>query len=155
MALAQLDITLVITNNKPYPQEISVMGNPSNLLDTANATTEYRWDITGFSITNENTVSIQYRATGSTEPYSLFVTELGGNNNQSIIDALNLLGIGFFNIYDELGITYLSTYNQTTEFGSFDIYYVAPPQPQPVGQEIETQDGILLETQDGQILEIQ
>lgn len=154
MALAQLDITLVITNNKPYPQDISVMGNPSNLLDTANATTEYRWDITGFSITNENTVSIQYRATGSTEAFSLFVTELGGNNNQSIVDALNLLGIGFFNVYDELGFTYLSTYNQTTEFGNFDIYYVPPPSNEPINA-IAEQSGIILLTQNGDILETQ
>ena len=50
MPLAELNITLTITNNRDYPQDISVMGNPSNLLDTSNAKTEYRYDITGFSI---------------------------------------------------------------------------------------------------------
>ncbi len=53
-----LDIGLQIRNNTNYPQQINVMGNPTNLLDTANATTEYRYDLTGFTITYENFVSI-------------------------------------------------------------------------------------------------
>jgi hypothetical protein len=100
------------------------------LLDTSNATTEYRWDITGFTITNENTLSIQYRGTNTTSAFNIFVADLGGNDNQSIIDALSLLGIGFFNVYDELGQTYISTYNQTTQFGNLDIppvYSIADP----------------------------
>jgi len=154
MSLAQLDITLVITNNKPYPQEASVMGNPSNLLDTSNATREFRWDITGFSITNENTISIQYKGNDSTT-FNIFVADLGGNNNQSITEALNLLGIGFFYIYDELGFTYLSTYNQTTEFGNVDIYYVLPPSPPSSVTELAIQSGQILLTQSGIPLAIQ
>ena len=61
MATQGLDIGLQIRNNTNYPQQINVMGNPTNLLDTANATTEYRYDLTGFTITNENFVSIQYK----------------------------------------------------------------------------------------------
>jgi len=157
MPLAELNITLTITNTRDYPQDISVMGNPSNLLDTSNATTEYRYDITGFSITNENTVSILYRPTGSTEAYNIFLTELGGNNNQSIIDGLNLLGIGFFNLYTELGNTYIGTYNQTTEFGDLNVYYVPPPADvQPITtQAVTTQNGQLLLTQTGEVLQTQ
>ena len=157
MPLAELNITLTITNNRDYPQDISVMGNPSNLLDTSNAKTEYRYDITGFSITNENTVSILYRDAGTTNPYNLFITELGGNNNQSIIDGLNFLGIGFFNLYTELGNTYIGTYNETTEFGDLNVYYVPPPADvQPIStQAVTTQSGQLLLTQSGEVLQTQ
>ena len=44
-----LDITLNIKNNTNYIQEANVLGSGINLLDTANATTEYRWDFTSFS----------------------------------------------------------------------------------------------------------
>jgi len=123
-------------------------------LDTSNATREFRWDITGFSITNENTISIQYKGNDSTT-FNIFVADLGGNNNQSITEALNLLGIGFFYIYDELGFTYLSTYNQTTEFGNVDIYYVPPPSPPSSVTELAIQSGQILLTQSGIPLAIQ
>jgi hypothetical protein len=35
---SELDISLNIRNNTNYPQEINIMGNPANLLDTSNAT---------------------------------------------------------------------------------------------------------------------
>lgn len=157
MPLAELNITLTITNTRDYPQDISVMGNPSNLLDTSNATTEYRYDVTGFAFTNENTLSIQYRATGSSEAWDLFITDLGGFDNQAIIDGLNLLGIGFFNLYTELGQTYIGTYNEKTEFGDLNVYYTPlPPSQQPITtQAVTTQDGNVLLTQIGEVLETQ
>jgi hypothetical protein len=157
MPLAELNITLVITNNRDYPQNTNVMGNPSNLLDTSNAKTEYRYDITGFTFTNENTISIQYRATGSSEAYDLFIADLGGFDNQAIVDGLNLLGIGFFNLYTELGNTYIGTYNERTEFADLNVYYTPlPPSQQPIAtQAIITQDDELLLTQIGEVLQIQ
>jgi len=116
-----LDISLNIRNNTNYPQQISVMGNPANLLDTSNATTEYRWDLTGFSVTFQNTVSVQYRR--NIDPaYDIFTWELDGTSLQSVVIALNNLGIGFFNLYDELGSTYIGTYNQNYAFGDLNIF---------------------------------
>jgi len=43
--LAEVGLTLNIRNNRTYPIQISVLGGPVNPLDTANATTEYRWDV--------------------------------------------------------------------------------------------------------------
>ena len=121
MPIQGLDISLNIRNNTNYPQQINVMGNPANLLDTANATTEYRWDLTGFSVTFENTVSVQYKR--NTDPTFLtFTWDLEGNTLQSVVIALNNLGIGFFNLYDELGNTYIGTYNQNYAFGDLNIF---------------------------------
>jgi hypothetical protein len=157
MPLAELNITLSITNNRDYTQSTSVMGNETNLLDTSNARTEYRYDITGFTFTDENTVSIQYRATGSSEPYNLFTSELAGFDNQAIVDSLNLLGIGFFNLYTELGETYIGTYNETTEFADLNVFNtpIPPSQQQVATQAVTTQDNEVLLTQNGLILQIQ
>jgi hypothetical protein len=116
-----LDIGLQIRNNTNYPQQINVMGNPTNLLDTANATTEYRYDLTGFTITNENFVSIQYKIV--TDPtFQLFTFGINGTSLQGVVIALNNLGIGYFNLYVELGSTYIGTYNQNYAFGDLNIF---------------------------------
>ena len=62
---SELDISLNIRNNTNYPQEINIMGNPANLLDTSNATTEYRWNFTTFVITTETAISVQYKLNGA------------------------------------------------------------------------------------------
>lgn len=152
MALAELDISLRIKNNRDYPQQANVMGNPANLLDTSNSTTEYRYDITGLVLTNENTVSLQYKEKTALD-YSLYVNILGGNTNQSIVDALNLLLIGTFSLYEELGQTYVSTYNEVFAFGQLDVYYVPPPPPPDTpATAILTQNNDVLTTQSGDIL---
>lgn len=152
MALAELDISLRIKNNRDYPQQANVMGNPANLLDTSNSTTEYRWDITSLVLTNENTVSLQYKETTALD-YSTYVNVLGGNTNQSIIDALNLLLIGTFSLYEELGQTYVSTYNEVFAFGQLDVYYVPPPPPPDTpATAILTQNNDVLTTESGDIL---
>ena len=116
-----LDIGLQIRNNTNYPQQINVMGNPANLLDTANATTEYRWDLTGFVITFENTISVQYKR--NIDPtFDTFTWDLDGTSLQGVVIALNNLGIGYFNLYDELGSTYIGTYNQNYAFGDLNIF---------------------------------
>ena len=116
-----LDISLNIRNNTNYPQQINVMGNPANLLDTSNATTEYRWDLTGFSITFQNTVSVEYRR--NIDPaFETFTWDLDGTSLQGVVTSLNNLGIGYFNLYDELGSTYIGTYNQNYAFGDLTIF---------------------------------
>jgi hypothetical protein len=126
MPIQGLDISLNVRNNTNYPQQINVMGNPSNLLDTANATTEYRYDLTGFTITNEDNVSIQYRKVGDPS-FSTFTWGLQGTDLQGIIIALNNLGIGYFNLYNELGNTYVGTYNDDYEYGDLAVYSNASP----------------------------
>ena len=121
MALSEVNISLNVQNNRDYPQQINVMGNPANLLDTANATREFRYDVTTFIFTNENSVSIQYKLNGASS-YTTFSGTLPSQNIQGVIDVLNSLEIGYFNTYTQLGSTYISTYNNNYTFGDINIY---------------------------------
>ena len=121
MVFSEVDISLDIQSNVNYPVQISVLGNPYNLLDTSNATIEYRWNVTGFVFTTESFVIVQYRNNASPS-FSTFTQQLQVQNLQGVVDALNLLGIGFFSLYTELGQDYIGTYNQNYTFGQLNIY---------------------------------
>jgi hypothetical protein len=118
---SELDISLNIRNNTNYPQEINIMGNPANLLDTSNATTEYRWNFTTFVFTIENAISVQYKLNGAAV-FSVFTFGLPSKTLQGVQDALNQLGIGYFNSYTELGQKYIGTYNDNYTFGQINIF---------------------------------
>ena len=59
-SLADVSITLNIQNNVTYPVRINVLGNPYNPLDTSNAKTQYQYNLTGFTFTNETNLVIQF-----------------------------------------------------------------------------------------------
>ena len=48
------------------------------------------------------------------------------NNIQAVVNALNNLGIGYFNSYIELGQTFIGTYNDNYTFGQLNIYSTLP-----------------------------
>lgn len=116
-----IDIILKIQSNVDYPMNINVMGNPYNALDTVNATTEYRWNITAFSFTSEDYVSVEYKVNAASA-YTLFTAQLSNQSIESVIASLNKLGIGIFTSYTELGQTYIGTYNDNYTFGVLNIY---------------------------------
>ena len=120
MSLAFVGITLNIRNNKTYPIRINVLGSPFNPLDTANAKTEYRWDITAFTPSTDDVLTLEYRPVGAAV-FSTFTYQIYNTNIQSLISALDALGIGYFQSYTELGQVYLSTYNDNNEFGLLTI----------------------------------
>lgn len=125
--LSEVDISLNIQNNTDVPQQISIMGSPFNPLDTANAKTEYRWDLTAFTFTTETNVSLQYRpATFSS--FSLYQSILSTININGVLFALNALGIGYFYTYTSAGSTYIATYNDNNVFGNLSIYSSTSPQ---------------------------
>ncbi len=117
---SEVDITLNIRNNRNYTQTVNVMGNPYNLLDTSNAKTEYRWNVTGFVFTTETDVSIQYKPIDETT-IRTYISDLSSQTIDSVVIALNGLGIGYFYTYVELGQTYISTYNDNYFFGGLTI----------------------------------
>jgi hypothetical protein len=121
MSLAELTITLDIQNNTNYSQTINVLGNPYNLLDTVNSKTEYRWNVTGVSLTTENYLSLQYRGINQSV-FTAYISGFGTNTLQSVVNSLNDLQIGYFNLYTELGQTYIGTYNSNYVFGQLNIY---------------------------------
>ena len=114
------EISLNIRNNRPYPQQISVLGSPVNPLDTANAKTEYRWNITSFVATASDILTLPYRNKNSAI-FSTFTFSLSNPSGQQLANALNQLGIGYFNYYTELGQNYLSTNNDDYVFSDLGI----------------------------------
>lgn len=125
--LSNLDISLKIRNNRNYPINMNIMGSPINPLDTSNAKTEYRWDITSFTPTASDTISIQYKYKTDLN-YTTFSYIVPNPSPQSLIDALNTLGIGYFSTYTELGQNYISTNNDNYDFGNLSITSnVVPP----------------------------
>ena len=120
MSLAFVGITLNIKNNRDYPIRINVLGSPVNPLDTVNATTEYRWDITAFTPSISDTLTLEYKPVGAAV-FSTFTYEINNTNIDALITALDALGIGYFQSYTELGQLYLSTYNDNVVFGLLTI----------------------------------
>lgn len=128
MSLSVVSITLNIRNNRTYSQRINVLGSPVNPLDTANALTEYRWDITAYVATSSDTLTLQYKPVGASV-FSTFTYLLSNANSEAIISALNTLGIGYFNYYTELGQNYISTNNDNYVFGDLTIDSNIAPSP--------------------------
>ena len=120
MSLAFVGITLNIRNNTTYPIRINVLGSPFNPLDTVNAKTEYRWDITAFNPSDNDVLTLEYKPVGAAV-FSTFTYQIYNTNIQGLISALDALGIGYFQSYTELGQLYLSTYNDNNVFGLLTI----------------------------------
>lgn len=123
---ADVQISLAVRNNRNYPLPINILGSPVNLLDTANAYTEYRYTFTGFTFTNQNSVSVQYKPKSASN-FSTFTGILQSQTLQGVVDILNQLGIGYFNLYTELGQTYISTNNDNYVFGNVNVFNNASP----------------------------
>lgn len=121
MSFSEVDISLNIQSYVDYPVQISILGNPYNLRDTSNMSREFRWDVTSFVFTGENQLLLQYKLNNAPN-YLLYSGEFSPQNLQAVVDLLNNLGIGFFNLYTELGNTYIGTYNDNYVFGFLNIF---------------------------------
>lgn len=128
--LADVGITLNIQNNRNYPIEINVLGGPFNPLDTSNATIEYRWDVSSLALSTSDTLVLKYKVGGAAN-YSIFTAQIIDGNLQSVIIALNTLGIGYFQFYTEFGQSYFSSYNDNYVFDELEIISNVGPPPPP------------------------
>jgi len=117
-----ISLNIVNTTNGTVP--ISVLGNNSDSMDTANATTRYQWNLTGFTITNENTIILQYRSSGSLI-YTIYQIAFNGTTIQSICDSLNTLNLGYFFITTSGGSTFINNYNNNVQFGTLQVLNTA------------------------------
>jgi hypothetical protein len=113
-----ISLNLVNTTNGIVP--ISILGNNADAMDTANATIRYQWDLTGFTITNENTILLQYRTSGII--YSIAQLSFSGTTIQSICDTLNTLNLGYFFITTSGGSTFINNYNNNVQFATLQIF---------------------------------
>ena len=117
----QENILFNIQNNTNGTIPISIFGNNADPMDNANATTQYLYNLTGFTITNENTVQIDYKFQGSTS-FTTASANFSGNSLQDVVDALNTLNLGGFFITTSGGNTYLNNYNNNIIFDNLGIY---------------------------------
>ena len=113
-------ISFNITNNTNGTVPISILGNNADAMDTSNATTQYQWNLTGFSITNENTILLQYKASGII--YTFAQLSFSGTTIQSICDTLNTLNLGYFFITTSGGSTFINNYNNNVQFATLQIF---------------------------------
>lgn len=117
----QETISFNINNNTNGTVPISILGNNADAMDTSNATTQYQWNLTGFTITNENNISIQYKPSG-TSIFLIAQLSFSGTTLQSVCDTLNTLNIGFFFITTSGGSTFINNYNNNVGFADLQIY---------------------------------
>jgi len=115
----EVTLTLNIKSNRPYPQTANLMGNVYNPLDVSNATTQYKWDLTSFVFTTETYCTLQYKGVNEAT-FSLFTQNLASQTIDSVVAALNLLGLGFF-YKDTVGGTFIVTTNDDYVFGDLSI----------------------------------
>jgi len=113
-----ISLNLVNTTNGTVP--ISILGNNGDVMDTANATTRYQWNLTGFTITNENTILLQYKTSGII--YTIAQLSFSGTTIQSICDTLNTLNLGYFFITTSGGSTFINNYNNNVQFATLQIF---------------------------------
>lgn len=113
-------ISLNLINNTNGTVPISILGNNSDAMDTANATTRYQWNLTGFTITNENTILLQYKTSGII--YTIAQLSFSGTTIQSICDTLNTLNLGYFFITTSGGSTFINNYNNNVSFATLQIF---------------------------------
>ena len=146
--LGNIEVNLVIRNNRNYTQSANVMGSPYGGGGSVNATIEYRWNFTAYIFnTSNSTLTLEYKGSNSV-PFSLFSVSFGGSTPEAVAQTLNQIGISTFSVYTEAGQTYVSTYNDTTIFGELDIISTAVS----ISQDMITQSGQFLTTENNVIL---
>jgi hypothetical protein len=147
--LANTNINLLVRNNRNYIQGVSLMGQGGGT--SINANIEFRYDFTNF-VFNESfpyTVIIQYKGRDSEGGYSTLQTQVNGFSLAAVTSALNSFLISQFNTFTEDGKTYISTYNNRTEFNNL---YLVSALPDNIVDYMITESGDFIVTQDGDFL---
>lgn len=114
-------INFNIVNNTNASVPVSLYGDNADRMDTANANTQYSWDLTSLTITNETQYIIEYRWVNQST-FTLLNNTFSGNSLQDIVDSLNTLNLGYFFITTVGSNKYLNNYNQNIVFKNLNIY---------------------------------
>ena len=117
-----------ITNSTNGIIPSSILGNPANPMDNANATTRYAWDVTTLTFgpflqpqNSINSISLQYRGTLQTV-FSVASLNVQLQNYQEICNSLNTLDLGVFFVTTSGGSTFINNYNENYVFGNLEIF---------------------------------
>ena len=111
-------LSFTITNNTNGNVPISIFGNEADVLDNANITTRYFWDVTSYAYDGNPTISLIVTSGGVSTTYT---STYYGQNLQGVIDALNLLGVGSFFLTTSGGSTFINIYPNENTFGNLTI----------------------------------
>lgn len=114
-------INFSIANNTNASVPVSLFGNNADQMDTANATTQYSWNLTSLTITNETQVLIEYRGVNQTT-YTSSIATFSGTSLQNVVNALNTLNVGYFFITTIGANSYINNYNLNVVFRTLNIY---------------------------------
>lgn len=146
--LADININLLIKNNRNYPQGVSVMAQGGGT--SINANIEFRYNFTSFTFntTLPYTVIIQTKGRDAAV-FGTFQTQVNGYNVEAVVDALNSALISQFNTFTEGGQTYISTYNNKTEFNNL---FLVQSLPDNIVDYMVTESGELIVTENGDFL---
>jgi len=120
-------INFNITNTTNGTVPVSILGNNADQEDTANATTRYSWNITGFTVTTENEILFQYKNVNDIS-FTSVILPLSTPSIQGILSVLNSLNLGSFFTTTSGGNTFINNYNNNIAFGQLNIYNTTVPQ---------------------------
>ena len=116
-----------ITNSTNGIIPSSILGNPANLMDNANATTRYAWNVTSLTFGSLDSISILFKGVFEVS-FSTAQLSFSLQTYQGVCDALNTLNLGVFFVTTSGGSTFINNYNENFVFGQLSIYNSATPQ---------------------------
>lgn len=120
-------ISFNISNSTNGDIPVSILGNPANPMDNANATTRYAWDVTTLTFGSLDSISILYKGVFEVS-FSTAQLSFSLQTYQGVCDALNTLNLGVFFVTTSFGSTFINNYNENFVFGQLNIYNSATPQ---------------------------
>lgn len=120
----QEKLFLNLVNTTSAPQQVSLFNNPFNQVNNPSGTNtqpKYEWDVTSFTFTSEQTVSIQYQLIGAST-FTTVTAAITTNTFAGVVAALNSLNIGSFYTYTSGGNTYIAVYSEVYVYQNLNIY---------------------------------
>ena len=120
-------ISFNISNSTNGDIPVSILGNPANPMDNANATTKYDWDVTTLTFGSLDSISILFKGVFEVS-FSTAQLSFSLQTYQGVCDALNTLNLGVFFVTTSGGSTFINNYNENFVFGQLNIYNSATPQ---------------------------
>jgi uncharacterized delta-60 repeat protein len=115
--MIQETLSFGITNNTNGVVPISIFGNTADILDNANVTTRYFWDVTSYTYENNN-ITLVVTSGGVTTTYTTIFT---GTTLEDVVYALNQLGLAYFFLTTSGGSTFINVYTLNYTFGNLTI----------------------------------
>lgn len=115
---------LNLVNTTTAPQQVSLFNNPFTQVNTTSATNaqpKYEWDVTSFTFTSEQTVSIEYKLVGAAS-FTTVSDAIVANSIDGVVSALNGLNIGTFYTYSSGGSVFISVYSEVYVYQNLNIY---------------------------------